>query len=101
MMADDSGGQCVGSEVEVEIAPWTSGAPRGCGMPSAMDPIEARLYERVRTIHCDRKVASHDCHGRVTLDRNGMTLQCPLCGDNRTVYRVIPSSEDVEVGRGE
>lgn len=89
-------------EASVEMVPWTSGALRGCKMPSAMDPIEAQLYERVRTIHCDRKAASHDCRGRVTLDRNGMTLQCPLCGDNRTIYRTSAArSEGVEVGRVE
>lgn len=72
---------------EVEIVPWASNSPKGCNMPSVMDPLEAKLYERMRTLHCDRKAASHDCHGRVTLDRNGMTLQCHLCGDNRTIYR--------------
>lgn len=70
-----------------EILPWLSDAPKGCSIPAVMDPIEAKLYERMRTIHCDRKAESHGCHGRVTLDRNGMTLQCPICGDNRTIYR--------------
>lgn len=74
-------------QTTVEILPWASGASQGCTMPAVMDPLEAQLYERMRTLHCDRKAESHDCHGRVVLDRNGMTLQCPLCGDNRTIYR--------------
>jgi hypothetical protein len=58
-----------------------------CYVPSVMDPTEMALYEKVRAVHCAQKKPSHDCHGRVTLDRNGMTLQCPLCGDTRSVYR--------------
>jgi predicted RNA-binding Zn-ribbon protein involved in translation (DUF1610 family) len=72
---------------DVEILPWSSGAPKGCKVPDVMKPLEAQLYEKVRTLHCDRKASSHECHGRVTLDRNGMTLQCPLCGDTRSIYR--------------
>lgn len=75
------------SAADVTIEPWDSDAPKGCAVPEEMDPVEARLYERVRTIHCAQKSPSHACHGRVTLDRNGMSLQCPLCGDQRSVYR--------------
>jgi hypothetical protein len=74
------------SAADTVIAPWDSDHPKGCAMPKRMHAIEAQLYERIRTLHCDRNAASHDCSGRVTLDRNGMTLQCPLCGDCRTVY---------------
>lgn len=72
---------------DIEIVPWSADADRGCLMPAVMEPLEAQLYEKVRHFHCDQKKASHECHGRVTLDRNGMTLQCPLCGDHRSVYR--------------
>jgi hypothetical protein len=70
----------------VTIVPFLSGAPQSCLMPTPMKPLEAQLYEKIRTLHCDRKRASHDCRGRVQLDRNGMTLSCPLCGDHRSVY---------------
>jgi hypothetical protein len=71
---------------DADIVPWTSGAPQGCRMPEPMPALVAQLYEKIRTLHCDRKAASHACSGRVILDRNGMTLQCPLCGDHRSVY---------------
>jgi hypothetical protein len=50
----------------IDIVPWSSDSPKGCRLPEVMGPIEARLYERIRIIHCDRKAASHDCHGRGT-----------------------------------
>jgi hypothetical protein len=34
---------------------------------------------------CDRKRAAHQCCGGVTITRNAITLQCPLCGDLRQV----------------
>jgi hypothetical protein len=61
--------------------------PRCCRMPAQMPALDAELYEKIRTLHCDRKLESHECSGRVVLDRNGMTLSCPLCGDHRSVYR--------------
>lgn len=83
-------------DVAVEILPFQSGAAKACLMPSAMDPVEAQLYEKVRTFHCDRKAESHACRGRVTLDRNGMTLSCPLCGDHRTVYRKVEANDQAD-----
>ena len=55
-------------------------------MPSPIRPPEAQLCEKIRTLNCDRKRQRHDYSGRVTLDRNGMTLQCPLCGDHHSVW---------------
>lgn len=66
--------------------PRAAEAPELCLLPDDIDPREVALYQLLRRLHCDRKAASHDCHGRVSLDRNGITLQCPLCGDCRRVY---------------
>lgn len=72
--------------MEVEILPWESGAPHGCRMPSVMEARVEKVLVRLREIHCAGKMGSHECSGRLIVDRNGMTLSCPLCGDAREVY---------------
>jgi hypothetical protein len=71
---------------ELNIVPFGSGADKCCLMPEAMPEKVAAIYQKIRGMHCDRKSASHECSGRVILDRNGVTLQCPLCGDHRSIY---------------
>jgi hypothetical protein len=56
-----------------------------CRVPDRLQPQEAELYRRLREAHCDANEASHDCQGRVIVDRNGVTLKCPRCGDARKV----------------
>lgn len=71
----------------IDVVPFqTAGQVKGCLMPSVMPALDAQLYQKLRALHCERAEESHDCSGRVTLDRNGITLQCPLCGDSRQVY---------------
>ena len=75
------------SEPIIETVPFhTPGFDKICLTPKTMQAKEAAFYQKIRALHCDRKAASHDCSGRVTLDRNGISLQCPLCGDVRSVY---------------
>lgn len=57
-----------------------------CGIPQEIDAGEATIYLTLRETHCDRKLASHECAGRLTIDKNGITLACPLCGDARAFY---------------
>lgn len=58
-----------------------------CEVPQACDVHEIELYRKFHSMHCARREkGEHDCMGRVTLDRNGVTLQCPRCGDSRKVY---------------
>lgn len=58
-----------------------------CLMPAPIPADEAKLYRRLRQAHCARgHQAGQECSGRLTIDRNGITLQCPLCGDARRVY---------------
>jgi len=56
-----------------------------CHIPQALGSKEAELFRRLREAHCDAGEASHDCQGRVIVDRNGVTLSCPRCGDARKV----------------
>lgn len=57
-----------------------------CVLPPVLDPTEARIYRTLRTAHCEDKHASGDCQGRLVIDRNGITLTCPRCGDARMIY---------------
>jgi len=72
---------------EVTVVAWGSEAPKGCRMPEPMDAGVAKVCEGLRKIHCAEGKSSHDCSGRLIIDRNGLTLACPLCGDERQVYR--------------
>lgn len=58
-------------------------AVTNCNMPHDVPADEASLYARLRSLHCAQQQESHDCSGRLTIDRNGITLSCPLCGDAR------------------
>lgn len=58
-----------------------------CHVPARMDADESAAYRELHRIFCARKdEPDHACSGRVTIDRNGVTVQCPLCGDARRVY---------------
>lgn len=63
-----------------------------CLVPGTMPPEDAEIYLTLRGIHCDRKKQSHECSGRMIIDRNGLTLACPLCGDSRALYPPQASS---------
>jgi len=60
--------------------------PDRCHLPRPMESDDAQVYRMLREAHCERKQASHECSGRITIDRNGVTASCPLCGDARLVY---------------
>lgn len=58
-----------------------------CAIPGRIRAKEATLYRKLHEAHCARKAEpGHTCSGRLTIDRNGITLRCPLCGDARRVY---------------
>ena len=54
-----------------------------CGIPGQLCAAETAIYQKIREFHCARKEEPHECSGRMTIDRNGLTLQCPRCGDSR------------------
>lgn len=71
---------------ETVLARWESDNPKGCRVPEPMIAGMAIVCHRLRQVHCAKKKTSHECSGRLIIDRNGMTLSCPLCGDERSVY---------------
>lgn len=56
-----------------------------CALPTTTSVKEALLY---RTIHarCCADGREHLCVGQITIDRAGITLSCPRCGDARSMY---------------
>ena len=58
----------------------------GHGSVTPIPAGEAAVYQRIRSMHCDDELPGHDCQGRVIIDRHGVTLSCPRCGDARRVY---------------
>jgi hypothetical protein len=75
-------------QAETVIAGWNTDNPKGCRMPEPMNPKLADVLQKLRLMHCAEDKPSHECSGRLLIDRNGMTLQCPLCGDERSVYPI-------------
>ena len=67
--------------------------PNWCKTPGAPLPEnQANVYRRIHGVHCDRRgEPGHECKGKVTIDRKGITLQCPLCGDARTLFKEGPT----------
>jgi hypothetical protein len=59
-----------------------------------MPAKEAELYQLLRNRHCDQRLESHECAGRLIIDRNGITLACPLCGDARKAYAKADAQPD-------
>lgn len=58
-------------------------------MPAPIAAADVPMYRLLRELHCDRNAAAHQCAGKVTIDRDGVTVQCPLCGDARGVMPVV------------
>lgn len=57
-----------------------------CEIGIVASEVEAELYADFHRVHCERKGEGHECSGRITVSRNNVTLQCPLCGDSRKTY---------------
>jgi len=57
-----------------------------CDMPEPAKRSEAEIYTGIRNtmirVHCAAKRA-HNCCGAITITRNHITMNCPLCGDAR------------------
>jgi len=70
-----------------------AGAPNQCLIPTPLPPNESEIYSRIRDLliktHCDAK-RRHQCCGRITIDREHITFNCPLCGDARNIITVEP-----------
>jgi hypothetical protein len=55
-------------------------------------PAETAIYQKLRQMHCDDRHPGHECQGRLVIDRNGITLACPRCGDARSAFAPERSS---------
>lgn len=60
--------------------------PNACSMPTPAEPREATIYRGIRDTlvrsHCSAK-RDHLCCGAITITRQFITFNCPLCGDLR------------------
>jgi len=65
-----------------------------CEIGNVATEAEAKLYQRFHKMHCEKKSADHQCSGRITVSRNNVTLQCPLCGDSRKAYAAIVTGKE-------
>lgn len=59
--------------------------PAMCGVPGRLTEKETNIYQILRRAHCSDGRTAHDCLGRITIDKNGITASCPRCGDSRSV----------------
>lgn len=61
-----------------------------CDIPAPAPRDEATIYRSLRDTlirtHCEAK-RDHLCCGKITIDREHVTFNCPLCGD---VRQIIP-----------
>lgn len=59
-----------------------------CDLPDKCGPVESEVYRKFRDIaikaHCAAK-RGHQCCGAITIDREHITMNCPLCGDARQI----------------
>ena len=60
--------------------------PLLCALPTTTSVKEAELYQEIRSRHCAAGRDGHHCLGRISIDRAGITLSCPRCGDARSLY---------------
>lgn len=57
-----------------------------CALPRKLSQLESDLMKKFHSMYCAEKLPNHECQGRVSVDRNGVTLNCPRCGDERKVH---------------
>lgn len=54
-----------------------------CHMPTPAEKREREIYLKVLEVHCEQRGDGHECRGKISITRNTITLNCPLCGDSR------------------
>jgi predicted RNA-binding Zn-ribbon protein involved in translation (DUF1610 family) len=60
--------------------------PLFCFLPTHVPAEEAEAYQAIHAHHCADNRPGHSCAGRITIDRLGITLSCPRCGDHRSLF---------------
>jgi predicted RNA-binding Zn-ribbon protein involved in translation (DUF1610 family) len=64
-------------------------------MPTHVPAAEAEAYQAVHQHHCaDNNRTAHSCAGKITIDRLGITLSCPRCGDHRSLFPTTKGRAD-------
>lgn len=65
-----------------------------CDMPKPASKKMAAVYQGIRdlvvTSHCADKRPAHTCAGKITIDRDGILLQCQRCGDAKEIFPIRP-----------
>ena len=65
-----------------------------CHVPEPAPDRMVEIYRRMRDVmvkqHCDAK-RDHLCCGAITITRDDVTLNCPLCGDCRQLLEPEPT----------
>lgn len=62
-------------------------APKGSNVPATLPDADACAYRMLMAAHCDQGHTDPKlCVGKVTIDRNGVTTSCPICGDARATW---------------
>lgn len=60
--------------------------PIWCVLPTHTSVKEAELYGKIHERHCADNRPGHLCAGKISIDRLGITLNCPRCGDHRSLF---------------
>jgi hypothetical protein len=60
--------------------------PAFCFLPTRTSEKEAELYQKLHGRLCADNRPTHSCAGKVSIDRLGITLSCPRCGDHRSLF---------------
>lgn len=54
-----------------------------CHVPTPAEKREKEIYLKILDVHCEQRGDGHECRGTISINRNTITLSCPLCGDSR------------------
>lgn len=69
-------------------------------LPTTTSAKEAELFRKIHASFCDAGRPAHACVGRFTIDRLGFTLNCPRCGDHRSLFpAAAPAAPPAEAPR--
>lgn len=52
-------------------------------------PPDAAAYRAMHRSVCSKRHPSDECTGVISIDRKGVTLRCPACGNIRQVYEEV------------
>lgn len=71
---------------DLRAAPGNDSPPTRPRGPDRATPDEASYFRRLREMRCARKETAHACQGRFVIDNDGFGMDCPICGERRSVF---------------